>query len=351
MSPDRITTTRAEAIRRRKEDEQKRREKLTFKKVSNPSAAPALKLVSASKPEPKARPITKTRLGGTTMAHSVVPMTTSRLSHRYDIAMSAPAGSARGFNMPKAPSISISMPRISFGPRALSFFMVVFCIIDMYFMLNNDPFIMHTADILGNQQITSDEIQRVLRIADLPAAFINPAQVQINVLAAFPNITNAQVDVNLPNNVVITIQERTPVAAWQQDGQTVWVDAFGYAFPPRGKIDNLPTVTALGAPPSPVVDPKQTIGAKPFLTSDLSQTIVTLGSYLPKGAGLVFDPHYGLGWTDPKGWKVYFGNSNENSALKLEVYKSLLDYLTKKNLKPTLISVEFPNAPFYQVEQ
>ena len=341
MSPDRITITRAEAVRRRKEEEQQRRSKLTLKKVVEPKPAPA----------PKAAPKTRSGMVSTGISRAEKPAATNRWNGRYDIAMSNPARRTQVYTPPKAPTISFTMPHIGYGPRWISFFLVIFCVIDMYLMLNDDAFIVHDAVITGNTQITSQEIQKVLRIADVPAAYLNPDQVQANILGAFPDISNAHVDINLPNNVVISVEERTPVAAWRQDGQTVWVDALGYAFPPRGQVENLPVITALGAPPAPYIDPTQTIGARPFLRAEFSQAIVTLTADLPQGATLIFDPQYGLGWNDPQGWKVYFGSSNSDSAQKLQVYQTLLDYLKKKNLKPTLISVEYPNAPFYQLEQ
>lgn len=340
MTPDRTTITRAEAIRRRKEDDQKRLVKLTLKNVSKPKPVPA--------PKSPAKP----KVGWPAKTRSVSPASNNRWHRRYDISMSTPFEQARSFNVPKTPGISFTMPNISYGPRLLSFFIAIFCLVDLYLMLTVDPFIVHNADILGNNRVSTQEIQDVLRIANLPAALLDPEQVQTNILAAFPDISTAQVEVNLPNNVVISVEERTPLVAWQQDGQTVWVDAMGYAFSPRGQVERLPTITAAGAPPTPGrIDPEQPIGARPFLPTDLSKTIETLLPNLPQGAALVFDPQYGLGWSDPKGWKVYFGNSNGDNTLKLQVYQTMLDYLGKKNIQPILISVEYPNAPFYRVKQ
>ena len=343
MSPDRTTITRAEAIRLRKEEEQKQREKLVHRNVSKPRQAPA--------PKTPARPKTVSPAAN----HGAAQASTSRWQRRYDIAMSTPRGNAktgRAVHTSKAPVITFSMPHISYGPRWLSFFIALFCFLDLYLMLNMDPFIVHNAEISGNNRITTQQIQEVLRVANEPAATLNPEQIQVNILAAFPDISDAQVEVNLPNSVVISVEERTPVAAWQQDGQVVWVDAMGYAFPPRGKVDKLPTISAAGAPPAPAeIDPSQLIGARPFLPADLSKAIETLSPSLPQGAALVFDPQYGLGWNDPKGWKVYFGHSNGDNLLKLQVYKTVLEDLSKKNIQPILISVEYPNAPFYRVEQ
>jgi hypothetical protein len=77
---------------------------------------------------------------------------------------------------------------------------------------------------------------------------------------------------------------------------------------------------------------------------------VKLSPLVPQDATLVFDPAYGLGWSDPRGWRVYFGHSDGDADLKYQVYQAMLDYLTKNNIQPTLISVEYPTAPFYRVE-
>ena len=44
--------------------------------------------------------------------------------------------------------------------------------------------------------------------------------------------------------------ERVPVIAWKQDGNEVWVDAQGVAFPPRGEPQKaLVNVEGHGTPP------------------------------------------------------------------------------------------------------
>ena len=361
MSPDRTTITRAEAIRRRKEEEEKRREKTAPKIIS--------RLKPAAKPKPAARPkpatpksvaksglISAHKPAGKPKAERAMPRTglssasASRLRHRYDIAMSAPHGRPENYHRPKAPALSI--PKISIGPRLLSFLFVALCAAGLYYMFSMDPFIVRGASILGNSRVSVEQIANILGVANQPAALLNPAQIEYNILAAFPDIATASVEVDLPAKVIVTVSERQPLVAWLQDGQTTWVDAQGYGFAPRGEVAGLVMVTSTGAPPAPAnFNPSQKIGARPFLAPDLSAAIVTLSPFVPQGAALVFDPGYGLGWSDSRGWKVYFGHSNSDAALKYQVYQSMIDYLTKNNIQPNLISVEYPGAPFYRVEQ
>lgn len=244
------------------------------------------------------------------------------------------------------------MPRIEFGPRWISLLISAFCAASLYMLFNMSLFIVSNADIVGNNRIDINEIVNNLGVIGQPTVLLNPAQIEYNILATFPDISTAQVEINIPASIVVTIKEREPITAWVQNGQVDWVDAQGYAFPPRGSIEGLTTVTATGDPPAPAtLDVTQKIGARPFLTTDLSAAIVTLSPHVPQGAALVFDPKYGLGWSDPRGWKVYFGHSNGDTAMKLKVYQSMLDYLSAKSVQPSLISVEFPGAPFYRVEQ
>jgi hypothetical protein len=349
MSPDRLTLTRAEAIRRRKEEDQKRRDKLTQKRTGTPKPAATPKPVATPKPASRRKSdYAHLRLNTRSEARSV-PAVTPRLRRRYDLAMSTPYGKSSSRHS-QAPSISL--PKIEFGPRWFSALLLIGCIFSIYFFLTEPMFFATEATILGNARVSAQDINSILGIANQPAALLNPAQIEYNIRAAFPEITGAYVQVDLPATVTITVAERQPVAAWKQDGQLVWVDAQGYAFPPRGLVEGLVTVSAAGAPPAPAnVDVTQTIGARPFLKSELAAAIIKLSPHVPQGASLVYDPRYGLGWADPRGWQAYFGQSNGDMTVKFQVYQSMVDYLTGHGIHPTLISVEYPNSPFYRVSE
>ena len=63
---------------------------------------------------------------------------------------------------------------------------------------------------------------------------------------------------------------------------------------------------------------------------------------------MIYDPKYGMGWQDPHGWSVYFGQNTQDIAMKEKVYQAILDTITKQGIQPTLISVEYLDAPFYK---
>jgi len=63
---------------------------------------------------------------------------------------------------------------------------------------------------------------------------------------------------------------------------------------------------------------------------------------------MIFDPVYGMGWQDPRGWTVYFGQDSQDIPMKTVVYNAIVDTLTQQGVQPSLISVEYLNAPFYK---
>jgi hypothetical protein len=109
---------------------------------------------------------------------------------------------------------------------------------------------------------------------------------------------------------------------------------------------------ALGNPPTQT-DANQ-LGslstARAFIAPDTVLAAQTLSAYIPSGTVLMYEPKYGLGWSDPRGWRAFFGTSGTDIAQKLQVYQALVEDLTRRGIQPAIISVEFPNAPFYRME-
>ena len=91
-----------------------------------------------------------------------------------------------------------------------------------------------------------------------PVFTLDAHQIQSDLLAAFPEFNAAQVLVEIPNTVLITVTERLPVMVWLQEGKSYLVDKDGMTFPVRheGATGELPVVDAAGAPPGVVLPDK-----------------------------------------------------------------------------------------------
>jgi hypothetical protein len=97
-------------------------------------------------------------------------------------------------------------------------------------------------------------------------------------------------------------------------------------------------------------DSTTTVEQTEFIEPLMIKAITELIALAPQGASISYDPSYGLGWSDPRNWQVYFGENTENISKKLMIYQAIVDKLTLEGIQPTMISVEYLEAPFYRTQ-
>jgi cell division protein FtsQ len=175
-----------------------------------------------------------------------------------------------------------------------------------------------------------------------------PAQIEANLHTAYSDLASIKVKVGFPNHITVDVVERMPVLAWYQNGVVTWIDASGVAFTPRGYVQGLIQVAATGAPTKIPLDTSHPIYDQKFITPEMVQAMTVLAQDVPAGMPMTFDPVYGMGWQDPRGWSVYFGQDAKDISMKKNVYQAIVDTLLLQGVQPTLISVEYLNAPFYK---
>ncbi len=255
------------------------------------------------------------------------------------------------------PGIEIRMPGIqitsdSIRSRLPGILLTLLLGVALYLAATLPIFHAAAPQITGNERITADEINAALGSTGQSIFMLRSADLENRLRLNFPDIESAKVTVSLPNRITVSVVERKPLVLWQQGNGITWIDASGVAFRPRGGAPGLIAVAALAAPaaavPTTAVDP---LSPTPFVSPDLVQAILTLAPDVPQGTVMEYDPKYGLGWTDARGWKVYFGYTAKDMPVKLQVYKSLVDSLAQQGIQPTFISVQYANAPYYRVSQ
>jgi hypothetical protein len=91
-------------------------------------------------------------------------------------------------------------------------------------------------------------------------------------------------------------------------------------------------------------DPTQAV-----ISQDILQAAVSLHQQADEVGSLIYDPQYGLGFEDDRGWRVYFGIDGD-MAMKMLVYQSLAQEIERRGLRVRFVSVEDQTAPYYIVE-
>ncbi len=255
--------------------------------------------------------------------------------------------------LPAAPRVNarlLSVPRPRFGWRSVSFILSAVLGIALYYAFNLPQLRVIEAQVIGNQIVTPLDVNSVLNIAGQPVFMITPSDLETRLRLNYPELAFVRVTVSLPNLVTVDVRERKPAIRWEQGGGYTWVAEDGVAFKPRGEMIGLISVVAESAPPvaGAVADP---LTPAPFISSDMVQALKGLASHVPPGQSILYDARMGFGWNDPRGWRAYFGATPNDIALKMRVYESLVESLTQRGIRPALINVTYPTAPYYRMSQ
>lgn len=319
--------SRAELVRKRREQERAS----YMERASKVTARPAPKVVARPKPKKVVKAVRK-------------PKQNAR--RRFNIAIHMPRTDIR--------SISIRRPQLSW--RLFSF--VLSCLLGagIYFAYQLPELRVNETQLIGNQILTQPEINTVLSIKGQPIFLLIPSDLETRLRLNFPELDSVRVTISLPNLVSVRVTERTPLIRWEQGGGYTWIADDGIAFRPKGEMVGLISVLALSAPPeegsdsflSPQHDP---LSPAPFISTEMVFALRGLAGHVPPGESILYDKDYGFGWNDPRGWRVHFGTSASDIELKVRVYESMVDSLSQRGIRPALINVMYPTAPYYRMSQ
>ncbi|MFZ6027095.1 MAG: cell division protein FtsQ/DivIB [Chloroflexota bacterium] len=292
----------------------------------------------AARPQPKrntqAPPPVLVRSG-----RAVLPVTqraATQPKRRYDVALNLPGAEVR---LPAVPQIQLNW-RVGSG----LLFLVLAAL--LFYLWSSPTFRVMQAETSGNRRVSNGDINTVIGVYDESIFSIDPQTIQEQLQRAFPDFKSVSVQVKLPNRVIVTVEERQPVLAWQQGGSIHWVDGEGVSFSPRGEMD-LVMIDAKDTPPGTVVDPQQHTTT---LDPKWVNTFQKMAEQAPAGVPILYSTERGLGWVDPQGWEAYFGTDFSNMEQKLLVYAALVSRLQQDGIQPSLVSVEYVHAPYYRVE-
>lgn len=259
-------------------------------------------------------------------------------------------------HMPRANARSISIPRPRLGWRLLSFVLVGLLGTAIYFALNRPEFRVIEAQLTGNRLLTQAELNPVLNISGQPIFTLTPSDLETRLRLNYPELASVRVTVTLPNLVSVNVTERQPIIRWEQGGGYTWIAEDGIAFRPRGEIAELISVVALSAPPvegggSSVSAQNDPLTPAPFISPEMVQAVKGLARHVPPGTSILYEKEYGFGWNDPRGWRVHFGTRASDIELKMRVYETMVNSLTQRGIRPALINVMYPSAPYYRMSQ
>ena len=294
-----------------------------------------------------------------TAARPLRNSTQSRVRRQYYYTLGASGAELR---LPAIPFLKLDW-------KMLSGTLVILLGFALYTLLSAPQFKIQGIEVQGIQRLTPGDIDAALEATGESVVQFNLIEAREKLAAAFPELTDIKITVGLPAHVVIQVNERKPVVAWNGSDTSYWIDSQGYILPPRGEAADLMQISGAGELPllplpktETIKDQVNTAQAAEGAVSEspvavwgrqIDPAIVTalldLRSRIPAESSLVYDPVNGLGWKDTRGWNVFIGKDLSNFDLKLTMYQKIIEQLEQQgNLPSQMVSVEFVNTPFYK---
>jgi cell division septal protein FtsQ len=262
-----------------------------------------------------------------------------------------------------------ALPIIHFNWRWVSAALALTLLVLVLVLTNLPGFQVSVVEASGLQRLKTEDLTPVILANSSSVFTLDTNILRDKIAVAFPELSSVEVKVQLPNLVTVNAVERQPVIAWKTTDQVYWIDLEGAVFAPRGELDNLlviksevlPPLTREVAPTQSVIDyamqvlntqtdPLTPEEAVNYIDPQVFNAAITLSALMPTGAKLVYDPVAGMGWRDPNGWRVYFGNDLSNIQSKQMEYQTIIENLQKMGINPLMVSVEYLDAPYFRTE-
>jgi hypothetical protein len=203
----------------------------------------------------------------------------------------------------------------------------------LYLMMNRSMYVT-SVNLGGANLVPAEELFAESGIFGQHIFWVDP-QAAEEAVAKVPGIASAKITVEWPARVTMQIVERVPRVTLVEGPKKWWVDAAGQKFLSRGDLPGLLPLVSEAGTELASVPPEAIAGA--IQLKELRQNIEKL----------YYDPIRGLSYQDGRGWRGYFGVGTD-MLQKLTIYERLVEELVNKEENPAQISVENLQAPYYK---
>lgn len=249
--------------------------------------------------------------------------------------------------------IVLSTRWISLGLLALSIYALTLIGLDENFYLTAIP-------VEGVVSVPATEVVQASNLAGSHVFAADPGAAAQQIMDNVEGIISAEVTLNWPNQVQISVTEDSPIAIWVEGSNQFWVTRNGRLIPARSGSLGLLMIQSeveIPAEPTPVAaveaeDGAETAVATPvtanmrFVPQDVLAGALQLKDLRPNIDRLFYRPGSGLSYQDGRGWRVYFGTGTD-MAQKLVVYETIVEELTAQGLTPQYVSVSNQEKPYF----
>jgi hypothetical protein len=205
-------------------------------------------------------------------------------------------------------------------------------------------FYVYSAGISGAHHLKAEDIYQAAGIDEMNIFWVRPDHVQ-KAIGQMNGVKSVQVGCGLPARVTINVEEREPVVMWRLlvQERDWWLDEEGVVLPYHGDVNNTIFVVDSSTPQLHEGDRIKPEGAV--------ASVLQLAAALPQVEVFFYQADQGFSYVQVSAdgtqrWPVLVGTS-EDLTRKIEILKTLTDYLSARDVRPRYIDVRWADHPVY----
>ena len=224
-------------------------------------------------------------------------------------------------------------------------------VLALLFLLANPAFRPKAIRVVGSTHLDAQQVAAALAVPPDRSIFLLDHSVLESRLRALPWVRSASVTLTLPDRVLVTIDEWTPVAVLQQGERSFFLNAQGRLLGPAAEAGSLPVVER---PHLASLQPGTAV-----LSPELEALLIPMSSGFPGAYHLrinafSLDDRQGLSVKTDRGFVIYFGQmatADERATLepKLAALKALAGRIDLVSSPIAYVNLMNPAAPAVQV--
>lgn len=257
-----------------------------------------------------------------------------RPRRRYDVALGAGRGTEIQVRL---------IPSGFLGTRMVSMVLIAFMLLSLFQFMKAERYLVVLPEVEGAQLLSTAQVRSLARIEGQSIFFLDPLQIESRLEEA-AEVKESKVSVRWPNAVTIELEERPPVASWDDGGRIWWLSDDGIAYIQHGERNDLIRISSEAGTLNLSTDE-----LAPAIDPVVLEGVSELQVELPAVESWNYDRSLGLGFVDAQGRQVYFGNGSMASQ-KAKTYLAIAEKLDAEQIRASMISVSDHNAPYYSVE-
>ncbi len=200
--------------------------------------------------------------------------------------------------------------------------------------------------VTGSENVNLDEINYYTGLRNIPIYMANPDEISNVLLKRYPEARAIDVKVELPSRVTINLVQRVPLIEWDFGGSKIWIDEDGTILREQQAIPGDLIYVLSNSFPGARNRNDRKFPEK--FSKKMLTALIEINQSKPQGKTLFYTYDNGYGWQTDQGYTLWIGIDNSNLTEKMRMAESLGMYFKENEIEPEMLSLEFPDAPYFR---